>query len=121
MGGETNHAKYVSVCSVKTVSWKPARKTRTLAAYRRYRIRVVSGRTPMPGSEPVMPQVPFGGNDQSHKKDVESPLVRSHTAESSNHRRPGLGRHRDGPPPDRVSRSRRVPSCPRTLGGGGAR
>src|SRR2546422_7293274 len=45
MGGETNHAKYVSVCSVKTVSCKPARKTRTLAAYRSHRIGVINGRT----------------------------------------------------------------------------
>src|SRR2546427_12650300 len=49
-GGLISHAKYVAVCSENTVSWKPARKTRRLAAYSRYRIHFVSGRTPTAGS-----------------------------------------------------------------------
>ena len=32
MNGLISHAKYVAVCSENTVSWRPARKTRTLAA-----------------------------------------------------------------------------------------
>src|SRR2546426_6108092 len=43
-GGLISHAKYVAVRSENTVSWKPARKTRRLAAYNRYRIHGVSGR-----------------------------------------------------------------------------
>src|SRR5438093_1745818 len=44
IGGLIFHAKYVSVCSENRVSWSPARKTRRLAAYRRYRIHFVSPR-----------------------------------------------------------------------------
>src|SRR2546425_5976868 len=119
MGGETNHAKYVSVWSVKTVSWKPARNTRTLAAYRRYRIMVVSRRTPTPDSEPLMPQVPFAGNDQGHKKYVGRPLVLSHTAEFTDHRRPGLGRHRDVHRPVRVPAPDGSPPARGLLAAGG--
>src|SRR5437867_13351548 len=44
IGGLIVHAKNVAVCSLKTVSWRPARKTRTLAAYRSHRIHLVGGR-----------------------------------------------------------------------------
>src|SRR5437867_11218533 len=49
MNGLISHAKYVAVCSENTVSWRPARKTRTLAAERSNRIQLASGRTPGPG------------------------------------------------------------------------
>src|SRR5437879_13805604 len=48
------HAKYVFVCSVKTVSWRPARNTRVLAAYRSQRIGAITGRTTGAGSGSVM-------------------------------------------------------------------
>src|SRR5437016_10094068 len=52
-GGVIVHAKYVSVCSVKTVSCRPARNTRVLAAYRSQRIGAITGRTTeaAPGSD----------------------------------------------------------------------
>src|SRR5438876_634953 len=49
-GGAMVHAKYVSVCSGKTVSCKPARNTKVLAAYRSQRIGAITGRTPGAGS-----------------------------------------------------------------------
>ncbi|TLZ56724.1 MAG: hypothetical protein E6K17_03880 [Methanobacteriota archaeon] len=53
-GDLISHAKYAAVCSENTVSWKPARKTRRLAAYRRYRIHFVSGRRPGAGDGTTM-------------------------------------------------------------------
>src|SRR5256712_11077248 len=49
------HAKYVAVWSVKTVSWKPARNTSALAAYRSQRIGAINGRTPGGASNVDMP------------------------------------------------------------------
>src|SRR2546425_5952129 len=54
IGGVTVQAKYVAVCSENTVSWRPARKTRRLAAYRRYRIHGVSGRTTVVVADSIM-------------------------------------------------------------------
>src|SRR5207247_7451462 len=52
-GGAMVHAKYVSVCSGKTVSCRPARNTKVLAAYRSQRIGAITGRTTeaAPGSD----------------------------------------------------------------------
>src|SRR3989442_8021443 len=60
------HAKYVAVWSVKTVSWKPARNTSALAAYRSHRIGAINGRTPGGASNIDMPG-PHAGNRSSHK------------------------------------------------------
>src|SRR3989442_2000919 len=49
------NAKYVAVWSVKTVSWKPARNTSALAAYRSHRIGAINGRTPGGASNVDMP------------------------------------------------------------------
>src|SRR5206468_2029763 len=60
------HAKNVAVCSVKTVSWRPARNTSALAAYRSHRIGAISGRTPGGASNVDMPG-PRAGNGEYHK------------------------------------------------------
>src|SRR5881628_496983 len=59
-GGPIVHAKNVAVSSEKTVSWKPARKTKRLAAYRSRRIHLVSRRTLGAGPGSVTVSVPRG-------------------------------------------------------------
>src|SRR5207245_6009958 len=69
------HAKYVAVWSVKTVSWKPARNTSALAAYRSQRIGAINGRTPGGASKVDMPG-PHAGNGRGHKHHDVGRVVR---------------------------------------------
>ena len=74
MGGLIVHAKYVAVCSENTVSWKPARKTRTLAAYRSHFIMFVSGR--MLGDGPGLDTgFRAAGNERDHKEACRTPTL----------------------------------------------
>src|SRR2546427_11175700 len=69
------HAKYIPVCSVKTVSWRPARNTSALAAYRSHRIGTINGRTPGGASNVDMPG-PHAGNGWGHKNHAACQVAR---------------------------------------------
>src|SRR5881409_389519 len=74
------HAKNMAVCSVKNVSWRPARNTSALAAYRSHRIGTINGRTPGGASNVEMPG-PHAGTAGAIRTMLQARVARilSHT------------------------------------------